>query len=106
MNQRKRAVWGFILCSLLCCGAGVSAKEAAAGEKAAMPLWTRAAVQYENPYFTGNPDASLSAETLSSWWTVFHDDTLNPGFPRYVTSHLTAFPQLSIFRSSQQRYNP
>ena len=38
MNQRKRAVWGFILCSLLCCGAGVSAKEAAAGEKAAMPL--------------------------------------------------------------------
>lgn len=77
MNQRKRAVWGFILCSLLCCGAGVSAKEAAAGEKAAMPLWTRAAVQYENPYFTGNPDASLSAETLSSWWTVFHDDTLN-----------------------------
>lgn len=29
-----------------------------------------------------------------------------PGFPRYVTSHLTAFPQLSIFRSSQQRYNP
>lgn len=33
MNQRKRAVWGFILCSLLCCGAGVSAKEAAAGEK-------------------------------------------------------------------------
>lgn len=31
---------------------------------------------------------------------------LNPGFPRYVTSHLTAFPQLSIFRSSQQRYNP
>ena len=58
MNQRKRAVWGFILCSLLCCGAGVSAKEAAAGEKAAMPLWTRAAVQYENPYFTGNPDAS------------------------------------------------
>lgn len=59
MNQRKRAVWGFILCSLLCCGAGVSAKEAAAGEKAAMPLWTRAAVQYENPYFTGNPDASF-----------------------------------------------
>lgn len=77
MNQRKRAVWGFILCSLLCCGAGVSAKEAAAGEKAAMPLWTRAAVQYENPYFTGNPDAFLSAGTLSSWWTVFHDDTLN-----------------------------
>ena len=31
---------------------------------------------------------------------------LHPGFPRYVTSHLTAFPQLSIFRSSQQRYNP
>lgn len=31
---------------------------------------------------------------------------LKPGFPRYVTSHLTAFPQLSIFRSSQQRYNP
>ena len=31
---------------------------------------------------------------------------IHPGFPRYVTSHLTAFPQLSIFRSSQQRYNP
>ena len=38
------------------------------------------------------------------------EETMNPciqpGFPRYVTSHLTAFPQLSIFRSSQQRYNP
>jgi hypothetical protein len=33
-------------------------------------------------------------------------ETIKPGFPRYVTSHLTAFPQLSIFRSSQQRYNP
>ncbi len=77
MNQRKRAVWGFILCSLLCCGAGVSAKEAAAGEKAAMPLWTRAAVQYENPYFTGNPDASLSAGTLSAWWTEIQYETLH-----------------------------
>ena len=34
------------------------------------------------------------------------DLRIYPGFPRYVTSHLTAFPQLSIFRSSQQRYNP
>lgn len=37
---------------------------------------------------------------------TYYDIPFEPGFPRYVTSHLTAFPQLSIFRSSQQRYNP
>ena len=56
------------------------------------------------PAFTVE-DAVQSAKRLDTPVVVVKAQ-IHPGFPRYVTSHLTAFPQLSIFRSSQQRYNP
>lgn len=57
-------------------------------------------------YITGNVDVMDCDNDHSDHPKDWIYPDMYPGFPRYVTSHLTAFPQLSIFRSSQQRYNP
>ncbi len=39
--------------------------------------WTALASQYENPYVTENPTATLDPQLLGQWWTLFHDTTLD-----------------------------